>query len=162
MIDVIENETLKTRPDSANKDWQRLLLIMSKYFAVDEGIGTMTLSEDNDYKQELIKLNSTLSMYHKLDNFQGAFQVKEIQKRSKTSAYTLLYYDADKKTGLASTYSKADEKKALKRYSELEESQSTGALLIAGADIKSIEKAYPNYIIDTTEFLKRFSEIVFN
>lgn len=162
VIDVIENETLKTRPDGANKEWKRLLVIMSKFFAVDEDVSTMTLVEEADYKRELIELNIKLSMYTKLKSFSGALSVRSIKSASVTSAYTLLCVDEKTGKGTAESFAKSKEKEALEKYSELEKCETNNVLLIAGSDIKSIEKAYPNYIIDTSEFLRRFSEIVFS
>jgi ppGpp synthetase/RelA/SpoT-type nucleotidyltranferase len=162
VIDVIDNETLKTRPDGASEDWKRLLAIMSKFFAVEEGMGCMSKEEIREYKNELVDLNSKLSMYDKLNNFRLALKVDNIKKTTKTSAYTLLSVNVTTGQGMAYFYSKAEETAALDKYSELEEDEAVNVLLIAGANIKSIEKAYPNYIIDTTEFLRRFSEIVFS
>jgi ppGpp synthetase/RelA/SpoT-type nucleotidyltranferase len=162
VIDVIDNETLKTRPDGASEEWKRLLVIMSMFFAVDEGVGIMTSSEEADYKQELISLNTKLSMYTKLKSFSSALSVKSIKNTSATSAYTLLCVDVKTGDGTSESFSKAKEKEALTKYSELEKDGTKNVLLIAGSDIKSIEKAYPNYIIDTSEFLRRFSEIVFS
>lgn len=160
VIDVIDNETLKTRPDGASEDWKRLLAIMSMFFAVDEGVGFMTLPEEALYKLELIGLNQTLSMYNKLGSFSSALSVDSIKNTSVASAYTLLCFDEKNGNGTAKSFSKAKEKEALAEYSELEKDVTKNALLIAGSDLKSIEKAYPNYIIDTSEFLRRFSEIV--
>lgn len=161
VIDVIEKETLKTRPDGANKDWKRLLVIMSKFFAVEEGAETMTDNEKKAYKTELIELNKQLAMYVKLKGFRSALNVEEINHRSRASAYTLISYNEKEGKGNARVFSKSDEKLALSKYAELEKDESLNVLLIAGSDLKSIEKAYPNYIIDTTEFLERFSNIVF-
>ena len=160
VIDVIENETLKTRPDGANEDWKRLLVIMSKFFAVEEGKDIMSDAEHNEYKKELRELNDKLSVYQKLFSFQGALDVAEIKQKSTASAYTILSYHEEKNLCWAFIFSKTDEEKALAKYAELEKEESLNVLLIAGSDIKSIEKAYPNYIIDTREFLERFSKIV--
>ena len=162
VIDVIDNETLKTRPDGASEEWKRLLVIMSKFFAVEEGMGFMGKEEIVDYKAELISLNSKLSMYDKLNDFRLALNVDVIKQATKVSAYTLLSIKIGTGEGGAHFYSRTEEANALAKYSELEADESQNVLLIAGANIKSIEKAYPNYIIDTTEFLKKFSEIVFS
>lgn len=162
VIDVIDNETLKTRPDGASEDWKRLLVIMSKFFAVDEGGGVMSKVDENLYKVELIDLNSKLSMYTKLKSFSSALSVNSIKSTSVGSAYTLLCVDERTGKGTAESFTKAKERDALTKYSELEKDEKNNVLLIAGSDIKSIEKAYPNYIIDTSEFLRRFSEIVFS
>ncbi|XPF94734.1 hypothetical protein ACM9HF_01645 [Colwellia sp. RE-S-Sl-9] len=37
---------------------------------------------------------------------------------------------------------------------------NNNVLLVAGRDLKSIEKAYPNYLSDTSEFLAEYSRII--
>lgn len=159
VIDLIENETLKTRPDGANADWKRALVIMSKFFAVEEGVGKMTVENKSRYKKELRDLNDKLSIFSKLSGFQRALKVDYINKNINASAYTLLVVDEAGK-GKGISFSKNRESIALAKYAEYEKDKTLNVLLIAGSDIKSIEKAYPNYISDTSEFLHRFSSIV--
>ncbi len=160
IVDVIEKETLKTNPQAANDNWKRLFFIMGEFLAVKDGSWTITEQQHIDYKKELQELNTKLSVFHKLDAFNSAFKLDELKTKSKHSAYTLLVYDIKSQQGHGFLYSSSQKKSALQQYATLEKNPDINALLIAGSDIKSIEKAYPNYISDTSEFLAEFSRIL--
>ena len=160
IVDIIEKETLKTNPQAASPSWKRLFVIMGEFLAVKDGSWEISEQQKQEYKAELTKLNSLLSAYHKLDAFNSAFKMDEIKDKSKGSGYTLLVYDNEAQTGNAFLYSANKKEAALKRYAELEQDNNVNVLLVAGSDLKSIEKAYPNYINDTSEFLAEFSRIL--
>lgn len=159
VVDIIEKETLKTNPQAANDQWKRLFFIMSEFLAVKDGAAQITTEQEEEYKTELFALNRQLNAYHKLDAFQQTFKMDEIKGYAKKGAYTLLIFDNETGNGGAIIYSSKEKKEALARYASFEKNDKLNALLVAGDDIKSIEKAYPNYIIDTSEFLQEFSRI---
>lgn len=160
IVDIIEKETLKTNPQAADNNWKRLFYIMGEFLAVKDGSWSITEQEAADYKQELAELNKKLSAYYKLDAFNRAFKMDDIKSQSVTSGFTLLIYNNEEQTGKASFYSQNRKDAALKKYAELEKDEIYNVLLVAGRDLKSIEKAYPNYINDTSEFLEEFSRIL--
>ncbi|AWB65875.1 hypothetical protein C2869_05210 [Saccharobesus litoralis] len=160
IVDIIEKETLKTNPQAANESWKRFFVIMGEFLAVKDGAFTLSPETIASYKQELIQLNEQLSAFHKLDVFNKAFTLDELKKKSKDTGYTLLIYNFENQTGSAYFYSASKKAVALQRYAELEKNNHFNVLLVAGQDLKSIEKAYPNYINDTSEFLAEFSRIL--
>ncbi|OBT09425.1 hypothetical protein A9264_09140 [Vibrio sp. UCD-FRSSP16_10] len=160
VIDIIEKETLKTNPQAASSSWKRLFVIMGEFLAEKDGSWDISDEQKQAYKTELTELNSLLSAYHKLDAFNRAFTMDEIKDKSKSSGYTLLIYDNEALNGNAFLYSASKKEAAIQRYAELERDATVNVLLVAGSDLKSIEKAYPNYIIDTSEFLSEFSRIL--
>lgn len=160
IVDIIEKETLKTNPQAADSTWKRLFYIMGEFLAVKDGSWVISEQDAAGYKQELAELNIKLSAYYKLDAFNRAFKLEEIKSQSVTSGFTLLIYNNEKQTGNALIYSQNRKDAALKKYAELEKDEIYNVLLVAGRDLKSIEKAYPNYINDTSEFLEEFSRIL--
>lgn len=160
IVDLIEKETLKTNPYAANNRWKRLFVIMGEFLAVSDGSYSLTEQKNAEYKAELTQLNHELSAYSKLDVFNRAFQMDEIKSKSKKSDFTLLVHDNELQTGRAYLYSSTQRESALIHYAELEKKEQFNALLVAGSDLKSIEKAYPNYLNDTSEFLSEFSRIL--
>lgn len=160
IVDIIEKETLKTNPQAANEQWKRLFVIMGDFLAVRDGSWTMTEQQSRDYKRELTELNTDLSAYHKLDTFNSALLIDDIKNKSKNAEYTLLVYHIENQKGQAFLYGASKKNVALERYAELEKDPTYNVLLVAGSDLKSIEKAYPNYLSDTSEFLAEFSRIL--
>jgi len=160
IVDIIEKETLKTNPQAANSQWKRLFFIMGEFLAVKDGSWMLTDENNQKYINELSVLNKELSAYQKLDAFNSAFQMEEIKSRSKSSGYTLLVYNNVEQKGQAFLYSTAKKEVALEHYAQLEQDVNVNVLLVAGSDLKSIEKAYPNYINDTSSFLEEFSRIL--
>jgi len=160
IVDIIEKETLKTNPFKANTSWKRLFFIMGEFLAVRDGSWTLSEEQAQQYKKELTELNIELSVFHKLDVFNNALKIDDIKTRSKSTAYTLLVYSYEEQKGHAYLYSPAKKEQALTRYAELEKEDNVNVLLVAGSDLKSIEKAYPNYLNDTSEFLAEFSRII--
>lgn len=160
IVDIIEKETLKTNPKAANSNWKRLFFIMGEFLAVRDGSWVMSDEQSKEYVQELTLLNKELSAYHKLDAFNSAFKMDEIKSKSKDSGYTLLVYNNEEQKGKAFLYNANKKEVALERYAELEKDPDCNVLLVAGNDLKSIEKAYPNYINDTSKFLAEFSRIL--
>ncbi|WP_143873700.1 RelA/SpoT domain-containing protein [Catenovulum sediminis] len=160
IVDIIEKETLKTNPQAASANWKRLFFIMGEFLAVKDGSFEISEQQKIDYKKELTALNELLTAYHKLDAFNSAFKMDEIKDKSKSSGYTLLVYNNEAQSGNAFLYAANKKEAALRRYAELEKNTEVNVLLVAGSDLKSIEKAYPNYINDTSEFLSEFSRIL--
>ena len=160
IVDIIEKETLKTNPQAANSSWKRLFVIMGEFLAVKDCSSSLTSEQAQAYVNELTALNKELSAYHKLDVFNSAFKMDEIKNKSKSSGFTLLVFNNELQTGNAFLYSANKKEAALRRYAELEKNEGCNVLLVAGSDLKSIEKAYPNYINDTSDFLAEFSRVL--
>jgi len=160
IVDIIEKESLKTNPTAASTNWKRLFEIMGEFLAVRDGSWDMSQETAISYKEELVLLNSKLSIFNKLDAFNSAFKMEEIKKKSKDSGYTLLVYNTKEQQGNAFLYSESKKVLALEHYAEQEKNTDNNVLLVAGSDLKSIEKAYPNYLSDTSEFLAEYSRII--
>lgn len=160
IVDIIEKESLKTNPTAANADWKRLFVIMGEFLAVKDGSWEMSKETAINYKRELVLLNTKLSIFNKLDAFNNAFKMDEIKEKSKDTGYTLLVYNTKEQKGTASFYSPNKKELALERYAEQESNPDINVLFVAGSDLKSIEKAYPNYLSDTSEFLAEYGRVI--
>ena len=160
IVDIIEKESLKTNPMNANESWKRLFVIMGEFLAVKDGSWEMSDENATKYRLELSLLNAELSIFNKLDAFNSAFKMEDIKNKSKNTAYTLLVYNTKEQKGNAFLYSASKKALALEHYAEQEKNIDNNVLLVAGSDLKSIEKAYPNYLSDTSEFLAEYSRII--
>ncbi|MFQ3313327.1 MAG: ppGpp synthetase/RelA/SpoT-type nucleotidyltransferase [Colwellia sp.] len=160
IVDIIEKESLKTNPTAASTDWKKLFEIMGEFLAVKDGSWEMSEETATSYKKELVLLNTKLSIFNKLDAFNNAFKMDVIKEKSKDTGYTLLVYNTKEQKGTASFYSPNKKELALKRYAEQEKNPDINVLFVAGSDLKSIEKAYPNYLSDTSEFLAEYGRVI--
>lgn len=159
IVDLFENETLKTNPLNASADWKRFFFIMSEWLAIEDGLSNWSVIDwKKEYKEELNNLNTKLSAYEKFDSFSTAFSNEEIGKRTKENAYTLLIYDLQENKGRARFYKKSQQETAIDEYNKIDLNANVVGLLVEGADMKTIEKAYPNYLIDTKGFLTALSK----
>jgi len=160
IVDIIEKETLKTNPQAADTDWKRLFFIMGEFLAVKDGSNSLSKEESQNYIEELASLNKKLAAFQKLDAFNRAFQVDEIKNKSKDTGFALLVHNTETQMGRVFLYAANKKQEALTHYAEQEKQTHNNVLLVAGNDLKSIEKAYPNYLNDTSEFLSEFSRIL--
>ena len=160
IVDIIEKETLKTNPQAADTDWKRLFFIMGEFLAVKDGPNSLSKEESQNYIEELASLNKKLAAFQKLDAFNRAFQVDEIKNKSKDTGFALLVHNTETQMGRVFLYAANKKQEALTHYAEQEKQTHNNVLLVAGNDLKSIEKAYPNYLNDTSEFLSEFSRIL--
>lgn len=160
IVDIIEKETLKTNPQAADTDWKRLFFIMGEFLAVKDGSNQLSSQQSQAFVDELSALNKKLAAFHKLDAFNRAFQVDEIKNKSKDTGFALLVHNTETQMGRVFLYAENKKQEALTHYAEQEKQTHNNVLLVAGSDLKSIEKAYPNYLNSTSEFLSEFSRIL--
>ncbi len=88
---------------------------------------------------------------------------RKVQTDSKQGSYHLVLLNHSKKTVSVTTYRKEELEKANSDYSDLEQQIEKGepvqAVLVAAGPIKDLRRAYPNYFLDTREFLKQLTRI---
>ena len=76
----------------------------------------------------------------------------------------MIILDLKSETLKLSRYVKDDFEKANQKYTELEEEYidnvNVEVVLVAVDDIDKLRKLYPNYFLDTEEFLKYLSKII--
>jgi ppGpp synthetase/RelA/SpoT-type nucleotidyltranferase len=162
IIDVVENESLKTNPTQASYKWKRLLVIFSAFLAQKDGFIEMDIGIVETLRLELFLLTQELHAIEKLNSFNRALVVKEISTRAKEEGFTLLKYDLKTGAGSARFFPKNRELDAMEKYAELEAIPNQDVILIAGRDIKKIEKAYPNYLGDSSTFVSLLAEAITN
>ncbi|MCC4787410.1 RelA/SpoT domain-containing protein [Vibrio splendidus] len=160
IIDVVENESIKTNPTQASKKWKRLLVIFSEFLAGKDGFIEMDDATSEALRVELFLLAQELHAVEKLNSFNRALDVKEISARAKEQGFTLLRYDLRTGDGSASFFPQTREQDAMAKYAELEAVPDQDVILIAGRDIKKIEKAYPNYLGDSSTFVSLLAEAI--
>ncbi|EOD2802072.1 RelA/SpoT domain-containing protein [Klebsiella aerogenes] len=157
VVDLCEGKALKTNPFEADRRWTEFFFIMSEFLADEDGFINMDNTTKNKYKNRLNDINNALGAYNKLASFRAVFSSKDIEIKSQGKSFAVLIIDEENRRVRYVFYSDKQKKDALAHYSSEEKNATNNVLLVQMDDIKSIRNAYPNYLIDTTEFLNKFS-----
>ncbi|VVA47442.1 GTP pyrophosphokinase YwaC [Serratia ficaria] len=157
VVDLCEGKTLKTNPFEAEPKWSEFFYIMSEFLAEEDGFISMDNKKKQAYKERLLTLNDAIGAYGKLASFKAVFSKKEIEEKySKMSLAVLVINDKERRVKFT-FYPEKSKHIAIRHYNDAEGDMSNNVLLVQMDDIKNLKAAYPNYIIDTTEFLNKFS-----
>lgn len=152
------------KSSEGSQKWLNFFSLVSSAFAHIEKTkpvpGYELMDSTKTYK-EVIRLEKDLDISNKLMAFNIA--TKHINTDRKSGVYHLIaLYLKDKRVSINS-YSRENIKKANEDYTSLE-SRSTDenpiqVVLVSTGSIKDLRKAYPNYFLDTREFLTQLSRL---
>lgn len=155
IIDIFENKDLKTNPFNADPKWIEFFKIMSDLFADEEGFIALDAKQKMDYKNSLLSLNIKLRAIDKLKSLRSTFSRPHIVSKANNYKLIILTIDSEKKKVSISYFSDYDE--ATWQYNWLEKYEyKKNIVLVEMDDLKNLSKAYPNYLIDTSEFISKF------
>lgn len=163
IVDLCEGKALKTNPFNADPRWNDFFFIMSEFFADEEGFIELNNETKNGYKKRLQFLNDSIGAFRKLRSFSTVFSSKEIDinKFEKNSlAVMVIETKKNKLSVLTRIYRGSARELALAHYASEEGKENKNVLLVQVDDIRNIKVAYPNYIIDTSEFLTKLQKYI--
>ena len=156
VVDLCEGRALKTNPFTADQYWIEFFQIMSDFLANDDGFIFLDNKTKSLMKKRLQYLNKKLTATDKLLSFNKVFSNKELMQEHSKYRYVVLAIDKASMTVYCSFFKDQEKNKALSTYSEVEDNQSLNGLFVELDDIKNLQKAYPNYLIDTTFFVDKY------
>ena len=88
---------------------------------------------------------------------------QHIQTDSKKGTYHLIELNLDNRSLSIGTFRKDQLEEANKKYMEIErrivEGEKLQTVLVSAGSIKNLRRAYPNYFLDTREFIKHLDYI---
>ena len=159
-LGVIESASIKS--GFGSDEIRRFLKLSSALFSIKEGtsvVDELANLKPYDIASEAKDLETRLQIFTKLKGLQ--ISAKHIEATSKSQhAYHLLMLkkeDGGWKVNVM-PFTKAQEKLAKLMYSSMEELDKTetnvDVVLVSVGDMKAIKKAYPNYFLDTNQFIK--------
>jgi len=155
------NQALKSSQGSA--DWRRFFALVSSWFAHIEGTPQapglpIDLSE---LRQEIVDLASTLHVVGVLNAYSSTLQGLAHLRRGK---YYLMQLDAATLETSVRVFSAAQTEQANAAYIDLERSLPPASgkqvVLVSVESLQALRQAYPNYFLDTAEFVQRIEEIL--
>ncbi len=149
----------KLKSGQGDEKWQQFFAYVSSYFAYREKC--QPVFPDLTEKEtclEIRKLELELGAIEMMSGFTVA--AKEIhQKIGRKSSYYLIVLDSKKQTVNITAYDRDSIEKAFGDYSKIEltnaeEKKEIEAVLVSAGKVGDLKKAYPNFFLDTREFVK--------
>jgi len=122
--------------------------------------GYESLDKISTFKK-VLQACETLDIEDRLDAFSVA--AESIHKDHQAGNYHLVTLDLDKKLVYINSYGRRKLGEANEEYAKIEKEIADGrplqVVLVAAGPIESLRKAYPNYFLDTHEFLKQIKRM---
>ncbi|MBE9399000.1 RelA/SpoT domain-containing protein [Pontibacterium sp. N1Y112] len=122
--------------------------------------GYESLDKIATFKQ-VLQACDTLDVENRLDAFSVA--AESIHKDHQAGNYHLITLDLEEKLVYINSYGRRKLGEANEEYAKIERDIANGkpfqVVLVAAGPIESLRKAYPNYFLDTHEFLKQIKRM---
>ncbi|HTB83481.1 MAG TPA: RelA/SpoT domain-containing protein [Candidatus Sulfotelmatobacter sp.] len=164
-VGTFTKQALKSSRGEA--DWLRFFALMGTAIAVRENSPPVPKTPDNtrDLKSELVDYAKKLDVENRLQVYGAALQTLE-QPSLADAHYFLLKLDPSPNapTVQITGYKQMELEKASKEYLDIEKAISKGthadAVLVSAESFANLRRAYPNYFLDTKEFLAALRQAI--
>ncbi|MBU0472119.1 MAG: RelA/SpoT domain-containing protein, partial [Nanoarchaeota archaeon] len=150
------------KSNEGEEEWLTFFKLISTVFAKKENLPLVpdTPIDETDLYNKIKELTDRLQIIEKIKSWATLIKlIGEIEKKESHKPYFyLLELDIDKKELSVKTFEKRDEEKATTAYSAAEKNatdkkMNKDIVLVEADTTKELRKAYPNYFLDTKEFL---------
>ncbi|MEK6927798.1 MAG: RelA/SpoT domain-containing protein [Nanoarchaeota archaeon] len=163
-VDFFTNQAIKS--NEGQKEWMDFFRLVSSAFARFENSPIIPGTPEN--KEELYSLirekEKELQVKTKMRHWTNTLRQFDQLKNKTKSQIFLLELDTIQEKLTISSYSKRNEQKAILDYAEAEKriyGKKEYDVVLVGADtVQDLKKAYPNYFLDTREFLGYLDKIL--
>lgn len=151
------------KSNRGSREWLRFFALMSSVLALKENCPTVPGTPDNydDLRQEIRALND---QYH----FQAIFSqygriIPHLERRLANAKYFLVTLNPIEHDVMVQGFKIHQSKEANRAYIEAEtalpKDSTTQVVLVSVSSIKALKLAYPNYFLDTQDFLREVAEV---
>ena len=153
------------KSNEGEKEWEYFFKLVSSAFAKMEECPIIPNTPDNEKElYSLIKKKEKeLNVITKMKNWTDSIKLFDDLKNKKNLHFFLLELDTIQEKLVISAYSKRQEEKAIRNYASAEKKiygRKEYDVVLVGADtVSDLKKAYPNYFLDTKEFIKYLNKI---
>ncbi|WP_025155057.1 RelA/SpoT domain-containing protein [Morganella morganii] len=158
IVDLCEGLTLKTNPSNSNSFWVSFFCEMSDFLADEETFIYLTNEQKNKKKNKLIFLDRELNAIQKLRSFNSIFSNKFIIELHRKNRYAIIAINRKEEKTYYQFFRENQKIEAIKLYGQLESDAGWNGLFVEMDDLRQLELAYPNYLIDTRLFINKFKE----
>lgn len=159
-VDHLTRQAIKS--NEGEKDWMDFFKLVSSLFANMEGTPIVpgTPANHQELKERVRILAGKLKVVKKMNEWTRFHKIiEEFEKDSKTNyGFYLLNLDLATKELKITAYKKEQEELANSEYSKHEErmlanKEDRDIVLVSAETAKELRKGYPNYFLDTKEFI---------
>ena len=166
IIELFTGQAIKTTDEQ--NEWKDFFRLVSSAFAKMEDCPYVegTPTDENELYTEIKKREAELNVIKIMTgwtNAIGVFQQKFKSLKAKPKFFLLELDIAGDKLNITS-YSKQQEAKAIEDYSKAEKriegKKGYDVVLVGVETMADLEKAYPNYFVDTKDFLTYLEKII--
>jgi len=164
-VDFFTRQAIKSNQGEDN--WNNFFKLVSSAFARLEGspIISQTPQNEKELYFQTKDLEKELQVRKKMKQWTESVKYFDNFKNKKNIQFYLLELDTVLERLNISAFTKKEEKVALIAYSSAEKKiynrNEYDVVLVSADNIKDLKKAYPNYFLDTKEFLK-YLEVILN
>ncbi len=164
---TLEKTSFKTGQGSDS--WGEFFKLLSSQFAIKEGTSVLEEHERLSKSQinfQLVKMIRKLNIIEQLTTYTSIYTSdwRENRLKGRAGKYALLTLDTNTSMTNVDIYPESQFLKALKDYSSIEKihhsSHEINVVLVNLDNINNLEKAYPNYFMDTKVLSGYLSQIV--
>ena len=158
MAQLFTGQALKSKIKNANDDWLRFFALTSSAFALREKSPVVPGTPTNhaEIVLQLREIIARTDIMTRLSDWNNTVHLVEVKKTPGTHFY-LMILDLDKRTLNLKQFKKDEAVQSQKAYDkaekETENSPNTQVVLVSVDDFNALPKAYPNYYVDTKDFI---------
>jgi hypothetical protein len=148
------------KSSQGEEDWLRFFALMGSEIALQEGTPTIpgTPHKRASIRTELYALTQKLDVVRRLQAYGDALHAMEDMQPSGSDHYFLLELNAIERHLTVHRYRSNQLAQAQDAYEAVERAiggrEGCDAVLVSADSLAALRRAYPNYFLDTTEFLK--------
>ncbi|MBI2137715.1 RelA/SpoT domain-containing protein [Candidatus Woesearchaeota archaeon] len=164
-VDFFTRQAIKS--NEGQKEWMEFFKLVGSAFAKIERCPLVpdTPTDEKELCLKIKEIEAQLSVIKVMRGWTHAVKVfQETIKQNKRYQYFLLELDILREKLDISVYTKDNEQKAIQRYAEIEKKnigkKEFDVVLVGADNITDLKKAYPNYFVDSGEFLYAIQKII--
>ena len=154
------------KSNEGEEKWKEFFKLVSSAFAKFENCPLVpdTPTNEKELYLRIKTLEEELNVRKKMKHWTNSLRLFEDLKGKKNAHLFLLELDTIQEKLIVTAYSKKQEEKAIEDYANAEKriygKQEYDAVLVGADKSTDLKKAYPNYFLDTGEFIKFLEKIL--
>lgn len=153
---------MKSQRDENTTPWRQFFALTSSCFAYAEKCALVPKLKD--YKEVVAKLKQLEADHRFCDTLEAYKTTAESVTSRNKAKYYLLELDLETLKTSLTGFKPAESNEAGAAYTASEQEslieKRVQTVLVSVDDVSQLKRAYPNYFLDTTEFVRRVKEIV--
>jgi hypothetical protein len=156
-VGVFTNQALKS--SQGQEEWLRFFVLASSLFALKEKkpVVANTSIDQEQLTNDLRDYAASLDVIDRLRAYQATLRITKTDPVLKRAKYFLLELDPERQVTTITSFGSNSLEVASEHYWQAEQrlrNKARGdAVLVSGESLESLQRAYPNYFLDTSRFL---------